>query len=58
VRAANDNFASIFYNATGSLAGYFWIGTGVYFVSLVSGVFLARIHRKYYGVASDKKDTS
>ena len=44
VRAANDNFASMFFNATGSITAYFWIGFGVTLFSLGCAYFLTNIH--------------
>ncbi len=44
VRAINDNVASVFYNATHSLAGYFWIGFAVGIMSLISAFYLVTLH--------------
>ena len=44
VRAANDNFASMFYNATDSLSAFFWVGFALSIVSFVSGYYLTGIH--------------
>ena len=44
VRAVNDNVASVFFNATGSLTGYFWLGFAVCLGSLVSAYYLTTIH--------------
>lgn len=44
VRAVNDNTASMFYNATGSLSSYFWVGFGVCLGSLISAYYLTTIH--------------
>lgn len=44
VRAINDNLASVFYNATGSISAYFWIGFGVCMASLISAYYLTTIH--------------
>lgn len=44
VRAINDNIASVFYNATGSLPAYFWLGFVVSLTSLVSAFYLTTIH--------------
>eukprot|EP00347_Sterkiella_histriomuscorum_P019370 403341886 len=44
VRAINDNTASMFYNATGSLSLYFWVGFGVCLGSLISAYYLTTIH--------------
>ncbi|CDW88287.1 major facilitator superfamily domain-containing protein 1 [Stylonychia lemnae] len=44
VRAINDNVASVYFNATGSLASYFWIGFVVCLGSLISAFYLTTIH--------------
>ena len=44
VRAANDNFASMIYNATESLEFFFWIGFLVTVASLLSSYYLTLIH--------------
>ena len=44
VRAINDNIASVYYNATGSLASYFWIGFMICLGSFISGFYLSTIH--------------
>lgn len=44
VRATNDNVASMFFNTTGSLTGYFWVGQVVCLASLVSAYYLISIH--------------
>ena len=46
VRAINDNVASVFYNATGSIAAYFWLGFGVTLGSLLCSEILTRLHSK------------
>lgn len=44
VRAVNDNVASMFYNATGYLPAYFWLGLLVSLLSLISAYYLTTIH--------------
>jgi ABC-type bacteriocin/lantibiotic exporter with double-glycine peptidase domain len=44
VRALNDNFAPMFYNATHSISAFFWIGFAVTVASLVSSYYLTVIH--------------
>lgn len=46
VRAANDNFASIFYNSFHSLAAYFWIGFIICVLSFICSVYLTNLHEK------------
>jgi MFS family permease len=44
VRALNDNLASIFYNLTLSLPGYFWLGFAICCGSLISSYYLITLH--------------
>ena len=55
VRALNDNFASVFYNETGSLAGYFWLGFLVCVFSLISAYFLTDIHESVFETSGTKQ---
>jgi ABC-type bacteriocin/lantibiotic exporter with double-glycine peptidase domain len=44
VRATNDNVASMFYNATGSLVAYFWVGFALSIFSLICVFLVMMIH--------------
>jgi heme exporter protein D len=57
VRATNDNLASVFYNATGGLVAYFWIGFGVTVLSLLCCMLLMQIHESVFEGEVEQKKT-
>ncbi len=56
VRAANDNFASMFYNATHSIEAFFWIGFAVTVASLLSAYYLMLIHEAVVEATNANKE--
>eukprot|EP00347_Sterkiella_histriomuscorum_P006367 403353031 len=46
VRALNDNLASVYFNQTQNLASYFWVGTFMCIVSLISSYFVGTLHKE------------
>jgi amino acid permease len=55
VRVANDNVASIFYNETQSLAGYFWVGFGICLISFACSSYLIEIHELVFDPSNLKE---
>lgn len=56
VRAANDNFAPMFFNATHSIVAFFWIGFAVTVASLLSAYYLMLIHEAVVEATNANKD--
>jgi hypothetical protein len=44
VRATNDNVASMYYNATGGLVSFFWIGFAISMFSILCTFLVVAIH--------------
>jgi heme exporter protein D len=48
VRAANDNVASMFFNATGGLVAYYWLGFAMCCLSMCCVLMLLQIHESVF----------
>ena len=55
IRATNDNLAPIFYNATGSIPAYFWLGFFICLGSLTCCYFLITLHVSIFDPAKHHK---
>ena len=53
VRATNDNVASMYFNATGSLVSYFWIGFALCVFSVLCAILVMTIHESVIDVPDE-----
>lgn len=53
VRATNDNVASMYFNATGSLVSYFWIGFALCVFSVLCAILVMTIHESVIDVEEE-----
>jgi len=53
VRAANDNVAPMYFNATGSLVSYFWLGFGICVFSVLCAMLVMTIHESVVDVPDE-----